>query len=1078
MKRLVLVLFVLFITVFQLTAQSRGGDLEKVEAQEVAVYPQLGHSKGIYSVAFSSDGKQVLSGSNDQTIRLWDAASGRVIKTFFGHTDTVLSVALSPDNTKALSGSNSMDNSVKLWDVASGRVIRTYDNDYRFCNGVWAVAFSPDGTKIVFASGTNDYTIRMCDVATGNEIKKFSGHTDDVNSVAFSPDGKQLLTGSHDYTIKLWDVASGNEIKTFKGHSYDVNSVAFSPDGKQIISGSDDKTIKLWDVASGKEIRTFTGHAYEVKSVAFSSNGKQVFSGSTDKTAKLWDIASGKVIRTFSGHTEYIMSVALSPDGKQAVSGSYDDTVKLWDVASGREIRTLTGHTAGFYSVAFSKDGKQALTYSGDNTFKLWDMATGRESRSFKGHTSKVNTFAFSPDGKFVISGSEDKTVKLWDITNGKVIKTFSGHTSAINSVAFSPDGKQILSGSSKEVKLWDITSGSEIKTISGGVHSVLFSPDGKQILLGSDKTINLRDISSDQDIKIFKFNSSIHTIAFSPNGKQILVDYGYRVYLLDVESGNVIKSFEGHSGWNRYSNDGVRSVAFSPDGRQALSGSSDTTVKLWDVASGKEIKTFSGHSNNVIFVAFSPDGKKCFSGSYDGTLRIWDINTGKETAQFVSFDDGEWIAVTSDGYYNCSPNGDKYLNVRVGNSVYGIDQYRQTFYKPQIVEARLQGKPDPVRVTAKIQDAASFTAPVVTISNPTNGASVSSNRVELTVTVVDQKQPIKTIQVLVNGRLVGGETMRGGITVSRGGEIELDPAQLRLKGNENRVEFKLPVTLDSGDNLIEVLAKNPYSQGRAVVEVRSTAKNELPSLWILSVGVNRYDDNKRLPNLSYAVNDASEIISVFKTQEGRLYRKVNSLLITDNAQVKPTRGNILKYFAEYYKQADERDVKILFIAGHGINDDNGDYYFMPSDAIFNADGSINPTTAISYKNIQSVLETPGQKLIFIDSCHSEGVSGKTRKVDNNRLIGSLLNNSTVIFTACRGSESSLESSEYKHGIFTYAIIQGMKGGADFFKNGKIKMKALDAYVSETVEQLTNRSQQPTTNTPDGYVNFIVAEIK
>jgi uncharacterized caspase-like protein len=159
------------------------------------------------------------------------------------------------------------------------------------------------------------------------------------------------------------------------------------------------------------------------------------------------------------------------------------------------------------------------------------------------------------------------------------------------------------------------------------------------------------------------------------------------------------------------------------------------------------------------------------------------------------------------------------------------------------------------------------------------------------------------------------------------------------------------------------------------------------------------------------------------------------------------------------------------------MNDDGGSYYFMPSDAAFNPDGSIMASNAISYRDIQSVLDIPGQKLVFIDSCHSEGVSGR-RSADNNQLIRALQNNSTVIFTASRGNQMSQESSEYGHGVFTYAIIQGMKGSADLFKSGKVTMKELDTYVSEMVPRLTNGFQHPTTATPDGYVNFVVAELK
>ena len=210
-------------------------------------------------------------------------------------------------------------------------------------------------------------------------LRTLTGHTDNVLSVAFSPDGKILASGSEDGTIKLWDVAMGEEIHTLVGHTLYVTSVAFDPDGTIIASGSFDKTIKLWDVATGEEIRTLTGHSKYVVSVAFSPDGKVLASASSstldDNSVKLWDVATGREIRTLT-HNVHLptISVAFSPDGKILASGSLDKTIKLWDVATGQVIHTLTGHAAGVESVAFSPDGKILASGSLDKTIKLWDI--------------------------------------------------------------------------------------------------------------------------------------------------------------------------------------------------------------------------------------------------------------------------------------------------------------------------------------------------------------------------------------------------------------------------------------------------------------------------------------------------------------------------------------------------------------------------------------------------------------------------------------------------------------------------------------------------------------------------------
>jgi len=288
-------------------------------------------------------------------------------------------------------------------------------------------------------------------------IRTFTGHSDYVWSVAFSPDGQWALSGSYDDTLKLWDVNTGSLVRTFTGHTDDVRSVAISPDGQWALSGSADKTLKLWEVNTGSLVRTFTGHTYYVNSVAFSPDGQWALSGSTDNTLKLWDMNTGSLVRSFTEHTGYVISVAFSLDGQWALSGSRDNTLKLWDVNTGSLVRSFEGHTDGVLSVAFSPDGQWALSGSYDNTLKLWDVNTGSLIRSFSGHTDFVRSVAISPDGQWALSGSADGTLKLWDVNTGSLVRSFTGHTWYVSSVAFSPDGQWALSDSYKEMKLWDL---------------------------------------------------------------------------------------------------------------------------------------------------------------------------------------------------------------------------------------------------------------------------------------------------------------------------------------------------------------------------------------------------------------------------------------------------------------------------------------------------------------------------------------------------------------------------------------------------------------------------------------------
>jgi WD40 repeat protein len=294
----------------------------------------------------------------------------------------------------------------------------------------------------------------FADIVT-KPIHTFQGHTDYVESVAFTPDGKTILSGSLDNTLKLWNLETGQEINTLSGHRGWVMSVAVSNDGKQALSGSYDKTLKLWDIETGQEIYTFTGHTRSVVAVAFSPDNKMVLSGSGDKTLILWDIATGQQVHTFKGHTNVISSVAFTPEGEMALSGSYDKTLKLWNLKSGQEIRTFQGHTGKIWSIAFAPTEYSVLSGSGDYKLKQWQIHTGKELRTLQGHTDKIWDIAISPDGKTVVSGSEDKTLRLWDLKTEQEIRLFQ-HATPIRALAFSPDGNYILVGSTDNtLKLW-----------------------------------------------------------------------------------------------------------------------------------------------------------------------------------------------------------------------------------------------------------------------------------------------------------------------------------------------------------------------------------------------------------------------------------------------------------------------------------------------------------------------------------------------------------------------------------------------------------------------------------------------
>ncbi|MCX5829658.1 MAG: caspase family protein [Deltaproteobacteria bacterium] len=1064
------------------------GFLHAEEKPEIFV--QMGHSSStVPCIAFSPDGRYALSGGYDQTVKLWDVSTGREVRTFLGHLNGVKSVAFSPDRRYALSAD--WNGIVKLWEISTGKEIRTFKGDM-YGN---SVSFSADGQHVLYASIS---TIQRWELSTGRKLQTPEIHLQGstVTPVAFSSDGQYALAGDNK-NIKLWEISTGRVVQTLQGHSDHVYSVALSSDSKYALSGSADHTVKLWNVSTGKEIKTFQYPQTPV-AVAFSPDGRYALSGSCDGILSsyftLWEMATGKEIKTYH-FQDTVSSVVFNPDGRYILSCGYH--IALSEVSTGKEIRRFHGYLGLLSALAFSADGRYALSHQ-NKTFRLWDVAIGKEIRTIQ-YPKYTPAVAFSPDGKYALSGSDDKTLKLWDMTAGKELRTFNGHMGMIRSVAFSPDGEYALSGSNDGTfKCWEVSTGRVIWTfqthldlayLAAWISPAAFSPDGRYALfefgfdgggLGFDAGgIKLVEVSTGRELRTFGGPQRVSSVAFSPDSRYAVTGgYGGDITLWEVSTGRQLNTFKGIKNY-------INSIAFSPDGQFVLAGSWDNTVRLFDISTGKEVRSFLNPAS-VKSVAFSPDGRYVLSGSGNGVIKRWDVATGNEICTIAEFPDGEWIVITPEGYYNSSANGDKYLNVRVGNNVYGIDQYRATFYKSKIVDAALrlgdtQKTIAEVRADEKekptIATIQNIEPPFIVIKSPEDGKKVDSNDAEIALYVEDRNQPIKKVKVFVNGRLITGEWGRG-IKIS---STVLDAVGVNIPDGRKTLDLKIPVALDGGENLIEISAFNGFSEGRKAIRIylseeKTAKKGEviLPNLWILSIGVNKYMD-KRIPSLSYAAADAAGIVEAFRTQKGRLFREVHSLVINDNSLIKPTFDNVLDNL-NYVKKAGQNDIVILFIAGHGLNDESGDFYFLPSDAAIADDGSIRRSKAISWREIKSVLDIPAKKLIFADTCHSEGVSGKkTRGVDNDKFVKELQEANAVIFTSSRGRELSQESDAWKHGAFTHALIEGLKGKADLLKRKRVTMKELDTYVSETVPQITNGAQHPITNTPDGYVNFTIA---
>jgi uncharacterized delta-60 repeat protein len=552
---------------------------EAASGQEIA---RMTYAYGVYSVAFSPDGKYVVSGGCDlstnapcvrSSARIWDVTNGREIARM-AHGNSVNYVVFSPDGKYVVSGGcdsfythHCMQSSARVWEAATGKEISRMMPD----SDVTSAAFSPDGKVVV--SGSWDNTARVWEAATGKEIARMT-HGGTVESVAFSPDGKNIASGGCDQriypsgvcaqgSVRVWEATTGKEIARM---TYDstVKSVAFSPDGKYIVSGGG-TTARVWEAKGDNETARMAQGT--ISYVAFSPDGKYVVSGSNDKTARVWEAATGKEIARMT-HDGTVRSVAFSPDGRYVVSGG-GTTACVWEAATGKEIARMTHHY-GVISVAFSPDGKYVASGGEDDTARVWEAATGKEIARMT-HDYPVYSVVFSPDGKYVVSGSNDRTARVWETATGKEIARMT-HDGTVWSVAFSPDGKFVVSGSDDgTARVWEAATGKEIARMTDStVYSVAFSPDGKYVVSGcADGTARVWEAATGKEIAHMTHDSFVNSVAFSPDGKFVVSgSYDHTARVWETATGQEVA---------RMTYDGsVASVTFSPDGKYVVSGGCD----------------------------------------------------------------------------------------------------------------------------------------------------------------------------------------------------------------------------------------------------------------------------------------------------------------------------------------------------------------------------------------------------------------------------------------------------------------------------------------------------------------------
>jgi WD40 repeat protein len=488
-----------------------------------------GHEFDVNAVAASADGRTIVTGSADNHIILWDAATGAKRRELSA-ADIVLSLDISAGSREFLGVM--MDGTIRVWDIESGNELRVIRSDRgRFACG----CFSPDGRRI--AGGTDQHDVLVVDAGNGRVLHTMHGHLNQICCIGYV--GEMIASGSWDGTLRLWDTREGKERAVLRGHTDKVHALAICPDGKCVISASADLSVRVWDVAEAKESMVLTAHKKLPMALAFSPDGAVLASAGEDRLVRLWSMPSMKPIAAMSGCGDVISSVAFSADGKHIGAIGRDGTLVVWEVQSRKITHRLKAFEGSLSGLAASGDRRYMAAGGLTGVVKVWQLPDSLDYTDLTGHVSPVRSVAISPSMLSMVSGDEAGTIRVWDIPGWGCSASWKAHADAVTGFGFLGP---VLASSSKDgtIRTWTRTgssSGPVLRHLSP-VNAMVVAPDRRRILAGCEDTT---------------------------------------LHVWDGVTGKKLAEFKAHE-------KGIVSMAISPDGACLATCSKDVSIKLWKI--------------------------------------------------------------------------------------------------------------------------------------------------------------------------------------------------------------------------------------------------------------------------------------------------------------------------------------------------------------------------------------------------------------------------------------------------------------------------------------------------------------
>jgi WD40 repeat protein len=905
------------------------------------------------------------------------------------------------------------------------------------------------------------------------------GHTLPIVGLSFTPDGRQLVSASNDKTIRVWDLATGKPVRTIRGESAPgiqgrIYAMALSPDGKWLAVGGwtfgsrllNEFGIRLYDFGSGRLVARLETDKFLAFNLAFSPDSRYLISGNATNAsvfASIWDVEQRQRKHNPFSNTS---AVGFMPDGARAVTNGSKGPI-VWRVSDGSEILRGEGHSASVVRLAVAPDGTIA---SGDESgeIRLWDSGSmynrrgetiGVPGRVLARQGSSTGNLSFSPDGKALlacVAGVPDGLgCRIYDVASGQAIVTYSGHDYAVTATAISADGRWAATAgdSNNEIHLWDLLTGQPrlrpdgqpLKLVGQGrsVLAVGFSADGQQISWGYGGACSQQSSCPDaRDLLQYAMTlpsaqnplPRAHALdraaaeAFQRASKthgEWSLEISKGGYRLDVkQSGQTTVSIPSAPGLGILTFKHA-AVSFSADGETIISGRSGDGMMAYDRQGknydrqSKRLGKFIGHEGEVSALAYSPDGRILLSGSTDQTLRLWNPNTRELLVSVFHGKGGEWVMWMPQGYYAASGPGTELMGWQINRGpereaeYLTAIQFRKALNRPDIIARAIQlasaeeAAKEAQDGNLRLADLLARPLPRLRIASPKPNAVLAGGSVNLEILLEATRAPVKLIRIQVNGQQIAEHQPE------QGGGFAPGALNFTVPLVKGRNAIRVIGIGESGETTDDIVATH---DGDGDLDKRGT-------LYVLAIGVDKYPN---LPgsDLRFSGADAMAFAAAMKQHVGSQHERVVSRVLVNGAGAGdvPTATNILNALG-MLRQTRETDTVVVFVAGHGVNE-GPNYRFLPTDAAKQSAGGFLSASVIPWYAFQEAIESAkGRRILFLDTCHA----GNSY---NQRLSSDSYETNVIVYSAARWDQEALERPDLGHGLFTYAIVEGIGGKA------------------------------------------------